>query len=70
MDTSLLKSFMVRNGDTQADLAMALGISRSRMNAKINGKAEFWSSEIGVLRERYSLSANDVDTIFFAQKVS
>lgn len=70
MNTALLKSHMTRSGDTQAVLANALGISLSCANAKINGKTDFWSSEIGHLKMRYCLSAMDVDSIFFDAKVS
>ena len=59
-------------GDTQADLADALGISLSRTNAKINETdgAEFTKREIAIIKFRYHLNAEEVDAIFFAEKVS
>ena len=56
----------------QKALADAMGISLSRLNAKINetGGAEFVQSEMEFIANRYQLSADDVINIFFARKVS
>lgn len=67
MNKSLFRSFMVKFGDTQETLANAMGISLSRLNAKINSNgAEFTQSEILFIKQRYKLSASNVDAIFFA----
>ena len=69
MDSALFKSYIIRNHDTQKLLAEALGISLSNLNAKINGKtASFRQSEIMLIKDRYHLSAEEVDAIFFAVK--
>lgn len=72
MDKNLLRSYMAGYGDTQAKLADAMGISLSRLNAKINGAngAEFVQSEIQFIANRYHMKAKDVAAVFFAQKVS
>lgn len=72
MNSRLLKSFIVRYDKTQENLAEAMGISLSRLNAKINGTggADFTQSEIAFIRERYSLSNRDVCDVFFAKDVS
>ena len=72
MNKSLLKSFMAKYEDTQATLANALGLSLSRLNAKINtyAGAEFNQTEIQFIKERYALSPSDVDSLFFTSKVS
>jgi len=71
MNKSLLESFMARYQDTQERLANALGISLSNLNAKINSKgASFRQTEIMAIKERYCLTATDVDEIFFAHKLS
>lgn len=68
MNSNLLKAVIKKNGETQADLAAALGLSLSNLNEKINGKnASFRQSEIIAIKERYKLSAKDVDEIFFAE---
>ena len=57
-------------GDTQPILAEALGMSLSRLNAKINETdgAEFTQSEITAIKIRYHLTAEEVDAIFFCSK--
>jgi len=71
MNKNLLRAEMAKFGDTQESLAAALGISLSRLNAKINSdRAEFRQNEIMFIKSRYNLTANDVDAIFFDSKVS
>lgn len=65
MNGKLLKAKMVEFGDTQADLAKAIGISTSNLNEKLNGKVSFRQSDIAAIRRRYNLSAEEVDLIFF-----
>jgi hypothetical protein len=68
----MLNSKMALFGDRQEDLANALDLSLSRTNAKINETdgAEFTLSEIKIIKFRYHLTAEEVDAIFFASKVS
>ncbi len=68
LDKNALRSVMVANGDTQATLAAAMGISLSNLNAKINEYRglQFSQFEIDFIRRRYGLSAGDVVRIFFA----
>ena len=72
MNKNMFISKMKLFGDRQEDLANALGISLSRLNAKINETdgAEFTQSEITAIKFRYHLTAEEVDAIFFALKVS
>ena len=72
MDKNLLRAYMAEHGDTQAQLAEAMGISLSRLNAKINGTrgAEFSQSEIQFIANRYQMKAKEVSAVFFAGKVS
>ncbi len=72
MDKALLRSHMAKHSDTQEDLANYLGISLSRLNAKINesGGAEFKQTEIAFIKRRYGLSARETDAIFFNLKMS
>lgn len=41
MNKPLMRAEMMKYGDSQKDLANALGISLSRLNLKINGGADF-----------------------------
>ena len=66
MNTNMLKGKIVENGDTQAQLAQAIGISASNLNDKIKGKASFRQDEIAMIKDRYHLTAVEVDAIFFS----
>ena len=68
LNTRLLKSMMVKYGDTQSSLAEALGLSVSRLNAKINESAGamFNQAEIAFIISRYSLTTEEASKIFFA----
>lgn len=58
-------------GDTQAILAEALGMSLSRLNAKINEicGSQFRMYEIKFFRDRWKLTPEEVDQIFFGSTV-
>ena len=58
-------------GDTQTILAEALGMSLSRLNAKINeiNGSQFRMYEIKFFRDRWQLTPEEVDAIFFASSV-
>ena len=72
MNKNMFVSKMKLFGDTQNTLAEALGISLTRLNEKINETegAEFWQHEIKLIRNRWHLTPDEVDQIFFAEKVS
>ena len=70
MNSNMLKSVIVKNGDTQAKLAEAMGIQVSALNQRINGQIEFRRNEINFIKNRYKLSADEVDVIFFEELVS
>ena len=59
-------------GDRQEDLANAMGISRTTLSAKIHGRrgATFTLPELVAIRQRYGLTSEEVDAIFFAPCVS
>ena len=68
MNKNLLVSKMKLFGDTNAILASAIGISPQRFSAKLNcyQGAEFNQGEILKIREKYSLTDEEVVQIFFA----
>ena len=66
MNKALLRAEMIKHGDTQETLAKAMGISLSRLNAKINSdNAEFRQMEIIFIKDRYNLGPVEVNDIFF-----
>lgn len=67
MNKQMLAGILAAHGDTQATLAAILGLSLSRINAKINAnRAQFTQAEITEIKNHYGLTANEVDNIFFA----
>ncbi len=67
MNKNKLKSVMALHGDIGKDLAKALSISQQALSAKINERkgAGFVQREILIIKNRYSLSAVEIDNIFF-----
>lgn len=72
MNSALLKGEIRARSMTQEDVASKIGISLSRFNAKLNntGGAEFSLGEVRALKALLRLDANQVDVIFFDDKVS
>ncbi len=72
MNKLKLESIMRLHGDTGTSLSKYLGMARPTFSAKINetNGAEFTQGEIAMIREKYSLSPDDVIEIFFNKNVS
>lgn len=72
INKNLLKSKMALFGDTNETLADAVGLTPQRMSSKINewNNAEFTQSEMRIIKQRYNLTNDEVDAIFFADAVS
>jgi len=71
MDASKLKGKIREKDLTQKDLAEKMGLSLSRFNAKLNGnKAVFTLGEVRAIRKILDLTLEQVDEIFFDEKVS
>ena len=69
MKSQILKGIIKMYDGSQSVLADAMGLSLSRLNAKINetGGAEFSQSEIAFIRDRYRMSKSQVADVFFDQ---
>ena len=67
MNKLKLESVMKLHGDTGTSLALYLGMARSTFSAKINetNGAEFTQREISAIKEKYSLTPQEVNSIFF-----
>lgn len=72
MNKRKLNAVMQLHGESQQNLADFLEMSISRLNAKINEYrgAQFRQNEIAAIQEHYSLTAEEVNEIFFASLVS
>lgn len=67
MNKNLLRYYMALNGDTNKELAAMLGCTEQSVSGKINEKGtEFKQGEIAKIRDRYHLSAEQIEAIFFA----
>ena len=68
INVQLLKDIIEKHDHTQAALAKALGLSPSRLSAKINEhNTEFTLGEILFIRDRYHLTNTQLVEIFFAE---
>ena len=65
MNKNALKAIMALHADTRKTLAAALNISEQTVGDKINGQSDFKQSEIKALINRYKLTPEQVDEIFF-----
>lgn len=72
MNARKLKSVMVLHGDSGRSLSKYLGISETTFSTKLNRwrGSEFTQGEIQAIKDKYELTAEDVDSIFFGQEVS
>ena len=72
MNKLSLESVMKKYGDTQESLAEYLGMTRTSFNKKINERdgASFTQPEIKAIKDKYELSADELNKIFFTEKVS
>lgn len=66
-----LRIEMLRHNDTGGMLAKVLGIAHPTFSNKLNNKegAEFTQKEISLIKDRYNLSSERVDIIFFGKEV-
>lgn len=66
MNKNKLRSVMALHNDTNKDLAAFLHITEQSVSAKINENGtEFKQGEIMQIKQRYNLSSDEVDAIFF-----
>lgn len=71
MNTKELEVEMIRNNDTGITLAGALNISVVSFSKKKNAKeTEFTQGEILIIKNRYNLSPERLDEIFFTEDLS
>jgi hypothetical protein len=67
MNSKLFKAMMVMHGDTNASIAAFLGITEQSVCNKINENGtEFKQGEIGKMKTKWNLTADQIDAIFFA----
>ena len=65
-----LRIFMELFGDTLTELADALDISYQSVSKKINGHTDFKLTELKIIKDRYNLTAEEMDYIFFNDEIN
>lgn len=71
MDTNRLIDLIEKSGLKKKKIADSLGISYPTLQRKLNGTAEFKSSEINILKDLLGItSAKEFNAVFFTQKVA
>lgn len=70
MNANELRAHMARHGDNCLRLAEVLGKSPSTISHKLNDGIPFSIVEIQTMIDRYGLTPEEVQTIFFAPKVA
>ncbi|SHK45592.1 helix-turn-helix domain-containing protein [Tepidibacter formicigenes] len=65
-----LKSARVKNGYTQKDLAKELCLGTTSYTKRENGQISFTVDEVCLLREKLSLSDEEIIKIFFKNNVA
>lgn len=72
MNGAKLLGVIREHNDTQDRLAAAIGLSRTRLSAKIHERdgAVFTQPEIKAIKQRYNLDDDNLNAIFFSDDVS
>lgn len=70
MNKTQFKVMLIENHETQDELAKGLGITGTTLSYKLSGRSEFTQGEIRKIKERYGLTPEQVELIFFTDDVS
>jgi hypothetical protein len=70
MNGNLLKAVITKNGENLSILAEAMGMPTSALSQRISGRVDFRRNEIRFIKNRYKLTCEEVDMIFFEELVS
>lgn len=65
MNKNLLKAKMVANNDSVEELAETLGVTKITLYSRLNGNSQFSCKDVGIMKRRYNLTAEELDHIFF-----
>lgn len=66
MNIALFKYYMAKNSENMSTLAVALGKCKATVSNCVNGNnSEFNRADIQTLKERWKLTPEQVDKVFF-----
>lgn len=69
LDGNLLKYYISRKSNLR-DIATVLDINQATLSRKINGHNEFTRDEINKLKDYLNLSVEEMNNIFFSDKLA
>lgn len=67
MKKYILSEYIAKNNDTLEELSKHLEITYQTLSKKRNGHVEFTRAEIKKIKDRYNLTPEEIDYIFFAE---
>lgn len=70
MNVNILKSKIALKGITIDELAEQIGISKTAMYRRLNGKNSFKANEIMSMKKILSLNVDELNDIFFTEEVA
>lgn len=70
LDKNKLYGKIRAHGLTLENVARFLGINAATLSRKVNGRSDFTRNEIEMLRRKLSLTADELQAIFFAQELA
>ena len=70
MNSKKLKIKLLEQDKTLEDLANYIGCNITTLYRKLNGDSDFSRTEVQLIAAFLSLSASDVNTIFFDEKLA
>ena len=71
MDVALFKHYMIKNHETMATIATVLGKCKVTVSncVKGNRNSEFTRADIQTLKNRWNLTPEQLDAIFFSEYI-
>lgn len=69
-NSNKLRAFMIEKGYSAERMSRILGINPSTMSRKMSGITEFTRYEIQLMATSLGLSAQDIESIFFAKELA
>ena len=63
-----LREHVEKSNDTLEDLSKYLGVTYQTLSKKMNQHVDFNNTEMMKIKQRYNLSAEQMDSIFFSEE--
>lgn len=70
LNKNLFRAKCAEKGVTLEQVARIIGVNQATLYRKLNGKSEFTRNEIQLFKSALNLSGDDMQNIFFAEKLA